>query len=380
MVYVQGIGITSFGPQPERTIDALGCEAARLALADAGFAARDVEAGFFANVLGPLLFDDTTLGQEVFGALGMGGIPVVNVENACTSGSTAFYLAVQAIEAGSCDVALVVGAEKMCVPSLGLIGGGQSDYASRLGMAAPVGFAMRAARHMHEFGTTPAQLAAVAVKSRAFAALNDKAQFRKPETIETVLAAPMIADPLTRSQCCPVADGGAAVVLVSDRIARQNGGRAVRVDAALLTSGRSEPQPDIIRWDTDYRTCAMAYEKAGIGPDDLALVECHDAFTISEILHYEALGLCATGEGGRLAESGATGLGGRIPVNPSGGLLSRGHPVAATGLAQVSEVVQQLRGEAGGRQVENARVGLAHCMGGDKDADTKSCTVVVMSV
>jgi len=380
MVYVQGIGITSFGPQPERTIDTLGQEAARLALADAGLAPRDVEAGFFANVLGPILFGDTTLGQDVFGALGMGGVPVVNVENACTSGSTALYLAVQAIESGSCDVALVVGAEKMCVPSLGLIGGGQSDYASRLGMAAPVGFAMRAARHMHEFGTTPAQLAAVAVKSRAFAAHNDKAQFRKPETIETVLAAPMIADPLTRSQCCPVADGGAAVVLVSDRIAQRNRGRAVRVDAALLTSGRSESQPDIIRWDTDYRSCAMAYEKAGIGPDDLALVECHDAFTISEILHYEALGLCARGEGGRLAESGATGPGGRIPVNPSGGLLSRGHPVAATGLAQISEVVQQLRGEAGGRQVEDARVGLAHCMGGDKDADTKSCTVVVMSV
>lgn len=378
MVFVVGQGLTAFAPQLERSLVSLGREAVVLALADAGIAPARIEAGFFANALAGRLFGDSTLGQSVLAAAGIRSIPIVNVENACTSGSTAFWLAHNAILAGQCGLALVLGAEKMCVPTLGLVGAGQSDLDSKLGMAAPVGFAMRAQRHMFEFGTTAEQLAAVSVKSRRHAALNPKAQFRKAESLEQVLASPMITDPLTRSQCCPIADGAAAVVLANDRVAASFS-RAVRIDAALLVSGSYPAPVDMVRWETDSRASRQAYEKAGIGPDDLDLVECHDAFTISEILHYEALGLCATGEGGPLVAGGATTLGGRIPVNVSGGLLSRGHPVAATGVAQLCELVTQLRHEAGARQVEKCRVALAQCMGGDKDGDTKSCTVAILS-
>jgi acetyl-CoA acetyltransferase len=266
----------------------------------------------------------------------------------------------------------------MFVPEFGLINSGETEIDTQLGMVAPAGFALRAMRHMVEFGTTVEQLAQVAVKNRRHAKDNPVAQFREPVTVEEVLESPMIVDPLTRLQCCPIADGAAAVVLASGRCARGME-RKVRTDAAVLCTGGYENPQELVRWETDFRTCGQAYEEAGIGPKDLDVVECHDAFTISEILHCEALGLCDTGEGGRFVEEGHTSLGGRVPVNPSGGLLSRGHPVGATGVAQIVEVVTQLRNEAGTRQIEKARVGLAQCMGGDKAGDTKSCTVCIFS-
>jgi acetyl-CoA acetyltransferase len=303
---------------------------------------------------------------------------VVNIENACTSGSSALYLARLAIQAGEVEVALVIGAEKMCVPAMGLVDSGTTELDTQLGLVTPASFALRAVRHMHEYGTTARQLAQVSVKSRRHAALNPLAMFREPESIESVLGSPMIADPLTRSQCCPIADGAAAVLLASDRFAAQFA-RAIPIRGLVLTSGRYGSRPDLARWETDVVTSQAAYEMAGIGPRDIDVAECHDAFTIAEILHYESLGLCAPGEGGAFVESGASALGGSCPVNVSGGLLSRGHPVAATGLAQVHELVQQLRHEAGARQVENCKTGLAHCMGGDLAGDTKSCTVLVLA-
>jgi len=378
MAVIIGTGITAFGPQPDRTIVSLGVEAGLLALQDCAVSHLEVGAGFFANALGARLFGDTTIGQNVFAELGITRVPVINTENACTSGSTAFYLALQSIAAGQSDVVLVIGAEKMCVPGLGLIDSGNAEIETQLGMVTPASFAMRAKRHMYNYGTTREQLAAVTVKSRRHAALNPLAQFRTPETVDQVLASPRIADPLTRSQCCPIADGAAALVLASDEYAAKFE-RAIRVDAAVLTSGSYENQGDMTQWETDQRTATQTYEKAGIGPKDIDIVECHDAFTIAEILHYEGLGLCKPGEGGNLVESGETSLGGRIPVNVSGGLLSRGHPVAATGIAQLVELVFQLRNEAGRRQVEDCKTGLAHCMGGDRGGDTKSCTVVVLS-
>jgi acetyl-CoA acetyltransferase len=193
----------------------------------------------------------------------------------------------------------------------------------------------------------------------------------------------MIVDPLTRLQCCPNADGAAAVIVASPGRARGAGlhpghPRWVEVRAALLVTGSYDNPQDLSHWETDYRAAALAYERAGLGPSEVDLVECHDAFTIGEIALCEALGLCPPGEGGLLGESGETTLGGRVPVNVSGGLLSRGHPTGATGVAQILEIVQQLRGEAGARQVERARIGLAHCMGGDKAGDTKSCTVAIL--
>jgi len=378
MVAIIGTGITAFGRQPDRSIVSLGVEAGISALKDAGISHLEVSAGFFANALGARLFGDTTIGQNVFAELGITRVPVINTENACTSGSTAFYLALQSIEAGLHDAVLVIGSEKMCVPGLGLIDSGNAELETQLGMVTPAGFAMRAQRHMYQYGTTREQLASVTVKSRQHAVLNSLAQFRTPETIEQVLASPGIADPLTRSQCCPIADGAAALLLASDDYAAKFD-RAIPVEAAILTSGSYQNQSDMTQWETDQRTAALAYEQAGIGASDIDIVECHDAFTIAEILHYEGLGLCEPGEGGHLVESGATSLGGRIPVNVSGGLLSRGHPVAATGIAQLVELVIQLRHEAGPRQVKGCKTGLAHCMGGDRAGDTKSCTVVVLS-
>jgi len=372
-----GIGVTPFGQHVDRTIVSLGVEAGLAALKDAGLSAARVRAGFFANSLAARLFGDTTLGQNVFAALGLDALPIVNTENACTSGATALYLARLAIEAGEADVVLAIGAEKMCVPHLGLIDSGSTELDTQLGLVTPATFALRAARHIYEFGTTPRQLAAVAAKNRDHAALNPNAMFRKPETIEEILSSPMIADPLTRAQCCPIADGAAAVLLASDAVAAGIG-RAIKVRAAVLESGSYEGPVDLARWHTDQRTARLAYEKSSLGPEDIDLIECHDAFTISEILHCEALGLCEVGAGGTLVESGATRLGGRRPVNVSGGLLSRGHPVAATGLAQIHELVLQLRQEAGARQVTGCRTALAQCMGGDKAGDVRSCTMIVL--
>jgi len=298
------------------------------------------------------------------------------VENACTSGSTAYYLARTAILAGECEVALVVGSEKMCVPDFGLINSGTTELDTLLGMVVPAGFALRAQRHMHDYGTTVEQMAAVTVKSRAHAALNPNAWFRKNETLEQVLGAPMIADPFTRSQCCPIADGAAALILASDEFAAEYK-RAITIRSAVLTSGFYDIQADLTHWDTDYYAAHTAYEKAGMAASDIDLVECHDAFTFAEILHYEALGLCAEGQGGNFVAQAS--LGGKMPVNVSGGLLSRGHPIAATGVAQIVELVTQLRHEAGDRQVEDCRTALAHCMGGDKMGDTKSCTITILS-
>jgi acetyl-CoA acetyltransferase len=377
-VIVLGVGMIPFGKHLKLSVVDMGAEAAYLALKDAGLPPARIEIGFFASAGASRMFGESTVGQNVFWEVGVNKVPVINVENACTSGSTALYLAYNAVLAGQVEVALAVGSEKLCVPDTGLLNSGKTELDTQLGMVAPAGFAMRAYRHMVEFGTTREQLAQVAVKNRLHAEHNQIAQFRTPVSLEQVLAAPMIVDPLTRLQCCPIADGAAAAVVCSDRVAKSLG-RAVDVNAAVLCTGNYESPQDMVRWETDYRSCALAYEKAGLGPKDIDVVECHDAFTIAEILHYEALGLCKLGEGGALVAQGETALGGRIPVNVSGGLLSRGHPVAATGLAQVVEIVTQLRHEAGPRQVDSARIGLAQCMGGDKAGDTKSCTVAIFS-
>lgn len=377
-VMIAGTGNTTFSMHPDRTALSLAREAGTKALADAGLAPADIGMGFFANVLSGKLFGDLTVGQNAFAEMGMPRIPVVNVENACASGSSAVHLACMAVRAGEVECAMVIGAEKMCVPQIGLLSSGDSELDTLLGMVAPASFALRARRHMVEFGTTLEQLALVTVKSRRHAVLNSNAMFRTPVTVEQVLASPMIADPLTRFQSCPIADGASAVIVCSGKMGRRIGTR-VAVRASVLASGNYDNPQDLARWRTDYEGISRAYEIAGTGPGELDVVECHDAFSISEIMHYEALGLCPPGGGGELMARGATTLGGPIPVNVSGGLLSRGHPVGATGVEQVVELTRQLRGDAGSRQVDGARVGLAHCMGGDRAADTKSITVIVLA-
>ena len=377
-VHVIGVGMTPFTRSTDAALTDLASDAAYWSLRDAGIDAKSIGAGFFANVLGPQLTGSVTAGQHVMATIGIRRIPVVNVENACTSGSTAIWLAVNAIRAGVTDVAMVIGAEKMSVPGLGLLSSGSEELETMLGLVTPASFALRARRHMIEFGTTAGQMAMVSVKNRNHAIHNPLAQYRNSVTVEEVLASPMIADPITRLQCCPIANGAAAVVLASSRFA-QGKKRSIRMDASVLCSGSYQNPVDLVRWESDYRGAKLAFEQAGMGPQDLDVIECHDAFSIAEIMHCEALGLCEPGAGGAMVERGETALRGRIPVNVSGGLLSRGHPIAATGCAQVVELVQQLRGEAGKRQVENARTGLAQCMGGDQAGDAKSCTVMILS-
>jgi acetyl-CoA acetyltransferase len=237
---------------------------------------------------------------------------------------------------------------------------------------------MIAQKHMAEFGTTPEQMAQVSVKNHYHGTLNPYAQFQKEFTLEEVLNSPMIADPLTLYSCCPNSDGAAALVLAGGKTARRLGGDGIRLAASVLTTGTYDNRRDLTGWEAEERAARLAYEQAGLGPEDMNVVEVHDAFTICEIVHYEGLGLCPRGQGGRLAEEGVTALGGKVPVNPSGGLLSKGHPVGASGVAQVVELVWQLRGQAGQRQVPGARAALAQIMGGSKEGDVKACTVHIM--
>ena len=302
---VIGVGMIPFGKHSDRSLVDMASEAACLALKDAGIKPAQVDICLFANAFAGRLFGDLTIGQHVFWEVGINRVPVINVENACTSGSTALYLAYNSIAAGQAELALVVGAEKLYVPEVGLLDSGQTEWETQLGQVVPTGFAMRAKRHMEEFGTTLEQLAQVAVKNRRHGQLNPLAQFREPITVEEVLASPMIVEPFTRLQCCPNADGAAAVVVCSSSLAKKLS-RRVNVEAAILCTGSYENPQDLTHWETDYRACGLAYEKAGIGPKDLDVAECHDAFTIAEILHYEAMGLCEEGEGGRLVNVGET--------------------------------------------------------------------------
>lgn len=377
-VDIIGVGMTAFGKHLDTTFIDLGTIPIFEALKDAGVKSSQIEIGFCSYALAGRLFGVSVAGQSIFWQAGINRIPVVNVENACTSGSSAFHLAWASIAGGIYDMAVVVGVEKMIVPGFGLISSGDTELDTLEGLVTPASFAMRAACYMERYGATAEQLAQVAVKNRYHASLNECAQFRNPITVDDVLNSPMISDPLTKLSCCPNADGAAAVVLCAANNSRRYTSRPIRVAASVLVTGSYENPIELIPWETDFRACREAYEQAGIGPEDIDFAECHDAFTIAEILHYEAMGLCSIGEGARLVESGATALGGRIPVNPSGGLLSKGHPVGATGVAQFVEGVRHLRGEAGKRQVEKAKVFLAHCMGGDKDGDARTCTAHIL--
>jgi acetyl-CoA acetyltransferase len=378
-VDVIGVGITKFGKHIEKSLVQLGSMAALEALKDAGIKPSAINIGFFSNMQAGSLLSDFTIGQNVLWEVGINSVPIYNVENACTSGSSAFNLAWMSIVSGQYDTAIVVGAEKLILPTVGLMMAGKTELDTLEGLVVPTAFAMRANLHMENYGTTKEQLAMVSVKNRRHGALNPLAQFRNPITVDDVLNSPMIADPLTRFMCCPNADGAAALVLCASELSSRYTSKPAHVAASVLVTGTYENPCTLDHWNADKRASEIAYEMAGLGPDDLNAVECHDAFTISEILHYEALGLCPVGEGGPFVESGATTLGGKIPVNLSGGLLAKGHPLGATAVAQIGEGVRQLRGEAGDMQVEGTKVFMAECMGADKEGDCKTCTVNILT-
>ena len=378
-VYITGVGMTVFGRHPDRSLRDLGGEACLAALRDAGVQPKEIEAGYCGNALGPVLQGETSVGQNVFWEVGINSVPIVNVENACATGSTALHQAWVSVASGLYDMVIVAGTEKVVMPKGTFLDVGAGELEVKLGEVFPGCFALIAQKHMELYGTTREQLAKVSVKNHMNGTLNPYAQFQKTFTVQEVLDSPMIADPLTLYSCCPNSDGAAALIVCSRKKAVKAKGKAVRILASVLATGIYENQRDFTSWEVEKRAAGKAYTMASLGPEDLNVVEVHDAFTISEILHYEGLGLCRPGEGGRLIDEGITALGGRIPVNPSGGLLSRGHPVGASGVAQVVEIVWQLRGEAGKRQVEKARVGLAQIMGGNKEGDTRACTVHIFS-
>lgn len=356
-VAIIGVGLVPFDKYENETVEQIARPAVIAAIHDAGLAREQIQAAFVAH-----LYQGEVLGQRILKGLGFSEIPITNVENACAGGSTAVREAYLAVANEQFEVVLVVGSEKM---GRGLINFVSPDLELTLGNTAPAQYAMAAQRHMHEFGTPAEAFAEIAVKSRRHAALNKNARFRDPVTREEVMNSRPIADPLTLLQCCRNGSGAAAVVVASEDFVRRHSARPIWIVGSGLGSWMFDnAQQDLTNFGATRYAAKAAYEDAGIGPEDIDLVELHDAFTAGELLHYEGLGLCPKGEGGNLALSGATAIGGRIPVNLSAGLLSKSHPLGATGVAQFCEIVWQLRGEAEGRQVEGARIGLAHSQGG----------------
>jgi len=407
-IYVVGVGMTPFGRFLDVSIKAMSKQATDAALADAGIQREDLEAAFFANASqGHMEGQNMIRGQIALRSMGIGGIPVVNVENACASGSSAFTLAVNHLRAGAADVALAVGAEKMYSSDrdrMFSVFDSAWDVAEadtireRLlqlgnGVEVPAGstspkpysvfmdvYAAFSRGHMKRFGTTQRQLAAVAAKNHMHSVHNPLSQYRNTYTIDEVLAAPPITYPLTLPMCSPISDGAAAAIVCTAAGLKKlniDPARAIKVLTSIVQTGRDRTEDDY----KDHCTALAArraYELAGVGPQDVSVAEVHDATAMGEIIQIENLGFCNFGDGGPVSERGDTTLGGRIPVNPSGGLESKGHPVGATGIAQVYELVTQLRGEAGARQVVGARIALAENGGGLQGIEEAVACVTIL--
>lgn len=364
-VYVVGVDMIRFGRFPDRSVPDLGAEAALMALDDAELTIHDMQALYCGN-LGEAA---GMVGQRVLREIGQTGIPVVNSANACATGATAFREGYAAVRAGMHDVVLCVGVEQMGKGLLGGGGGGAGiSTEGLLGSGTmPAVFAHVGMEHARMYGTTFEQFANVSVKNHHHSTMNPKAMYQIETPLQQVMGAEMISYPNTKLMCSVNVDGSAAAVLMSEKKVKEKGlmARAVRVRASAMTSDPYTPRnavmPDL---NAITRMAAKAaYEQAGLGPDDVDLVELHDCFATAELVHYENLGLCGDGEAGRLIDAGETALGGRVPVNVSGGLLSKGHPLGATGIANIYEITTHLRGEAGARQVDGARIGLTHVVG-----------------
>jgi acetyl-CoA acetyltransferase len=404
---VAGGGMTAFGKYPDVSLKALAGAAIRAALADAGLEAKDIQAAYMGNAAAGTITGQVCVpGEVVLRSLGIGGIPVINIENACATASTALNQAAAMVSAGLYDVVLAVGYEKLVHADKARtfsVFSGAVDVDDMAGLAslidrkmAAVGlkgdvdagaarslfmdiYATEAVAHMQKYGTTREQLAAVPAKNSRHGALNPRAQFRDVVSVADVLAEREIVWPLTLPMCSPIGDGAAAVVLVSPKKARELG----LIDPVRLTVSQLSTSWDYPEGEDSlvfHAVIANAYAEAGLGPQDIDVVELHDASASSEILHTEYLGLCPVGEGGRVIEAGLTALGGggRTVVNPSGGLLRKGHPIGATGIAQVVELYEQLSGRSGARQVANARVGLAENGGGYLNGDVAALCVTIL--
>jgi acetyl-CoA acetyltransferase len=407
-VAVIGAGMTHFGKFLERSLKDLAAEAVKGALDSAGIDKSKLQVAVVGNATAGLITGQEMIrGQVVLREIGIGGIPVINTENACASSSTAFHVAWLYVASGMYDIALALGMEKLyhedkrrSFQAIGAAvdvewvqgmmaqmkaargdGGGQTpapaEGAGEKRSMFMDFYAAFARQHMAKYGTTKEQFARVAVKNHYHGSLNPHAQYREVYTLEDVLASPTVAEPLTRLMCSPIGDGAAAAILCSADVARQFTTKPVFVRASVLASGadRAPNEPNITE-----RTARRAYEMAGIGPEDLDVCEVHDATAPAELMIYEDLGLCAPGEGGKLIDAKATYIDGPIPVNTSGGLISKGHPIGATGVAQIYEIFTQLRGEAGDRQVRDPKVGLTENGGGMVRGDAAALSIHILSV
>ena len=383
-VSIIGSGMTVFAKHTERTLRDLAEEAVAKTCADAGVTPADIDAVFVSNsVAGIVTGQESIRGQTMLRGLEVMGKPIFNVENACASGSTAFFLGRQGIQAGAWETVLVLGVEKMAHADRAVTYtalASAADLGQLEGTAAPdqslfmAIYAEKVKAYMAATGATVEDFAWLVVKNHDHAALNPVAQYRNPVTIEEVLDSGEVVAPLTRFMCSPIGDGAAALVLSGS----PGDGRAVRVLASALTSGDPahdgrDHRPGIVRAAT------AAYEQAGVSPDDIDVAEVHDAAAPAEVESYECIGLVPEGDGIKLVRERATALGGPIPVNTSGGLISRGHPIGVTGIAQLAEIVEQLRGEAGRRQVAGARVGLVQNAGGDLGGVSAASAVHILS-
>lgn len=407
-IYIVGVGMTPFGKFLDRSVKDLTRDAVSAALQDAGAAKADIKAAYFANASQAAIDGQYMIGGQIaLRDMGIGGIPVTNVENACASASTALYQACLHLKAGMADMVLAVGAEKMYdadksksfnvfngawdvhnVPNLTQallqLGEGIEPPAGRLDQANMRSvfmdvYASLARFHMKTFGSTERQIAAVAAKNHHHSTLNPLSQYRNDMSIDEVLAARMISWPLTLPMCAPISDGAAAAILVREEdLDRFDRSRAIKIDACILASGVDRRAEEVEK-HICHLAAKQAYEIAGIGPQDISVAEVHDASAFAEVVQAENLGFCEFGQGGWIAERGETSLGGRIPINPSGGLESKGHPIGATGLGQIHELVTQLRHEAGARQVENARFAMAENGGGFHGFEEAAACITILS-
>lgn len=408
-VYIIGVGMVKFGKFPEKSIKDRTGEVLGALFKDCDLLQKDIQAAWFSNTLWGLYSGQHCIrGQVALTANGIQGIPITNVENACASGSTALHGAWTAVKAGIYDCALAIGVEKQYDEDRTKVmgsfiagtdvelmsqrpsqlqeeekkereksgqGASQDQQEKSGGHSAFMDFYAAGARtHMKRYGSTQRQLAAIASKNHNNSTLNPLAQYTFPQTIEQVLNDRIVAYPLTRAMCAPIGDGAAAAIVCSeDFLKKHPTNRAIKVRASILEGGKRTGEGDI-----SERASKRAFETSGLGPEDIDLMEVHDATAFGEISVMEALGFCPRGEGGVMAERGDTALNGKIPVNPSGGLISRGHPIGASGLAQVHELVVQLRGEAGKRQVENHRIAMTENGGGTVGSGEAAMTIHIL--
>ena len=362
-VAIIGVGSTIFGKFPEKAIFELGSEATQAALKDAGVSPKDIQCAYYANLYGGMVE-----GQAALRDAGITDIEITNVENACTGGATAIRRAWYDIASGLYDIGIATGAESMTTSPIAgkLIPPAKGDLSGELGMNTMAKFALSQRRYMDTSGVTLEQIAMVSVKNHHNGCTNPYSQYKKEFSVEDIINSRLICDPITQLQSCSTTDGAAAVILTSLNVARRYTRKPVIIAASVVRGGDyAFRQKDITFSDVTYKGAKDAYTMAGIGPEDINLCELHDAFAVNELQHYVELGFCERGEEVGLLMDGITNIKGRLPVNPSGGLLSKGHPLSATGVAQIAEIVWQLRGQAGNNQVPDAKVGLAHTLGGE---------------